>query len=101
MDRKPNPPDRMKGKGEGVSFQMDKNGSLVPVTKDGKPFVRCGGKEIERCGLSKEGIKVTSLKTVSITEIKYEFNPKCRTIQISFDGFTMSFDDPTDPACLK
>lgn len=85
--------------GRAMSFSVDKDGMLVPVTKDGIPFRSCGTLEKNKCGIFHDSIRLKSLDPIMIIDVEYERNPQCRSIMIIVKNRSYIYNDPTDPNC--
>ena len=82
---------------EDVTFKFDKNGNLVPVTVNGKPFVTCDTKvgSDRTCRLFKLKGQVLDVEDTSITVIKHHHSPDCLYVQSRRKGAGV-----TSEACL-
>lgn len=85
---------------EDVMFKFDKNGNLVPVSIDGKPFVVCGQNEKRNCKVFREGITVLDIDSIDITIIKHKRSPEC-VLMISRRGGGALGGSVSSEACLN
>lgn len=66
---------------EDVTFRFNEKGNLVPISVNGKPFVKCGEKGEPECKIYREGITVLDIENIDITVIKHKRSPECVYVQ--------------------
>lgn len=89
-------------KDEGVSFGVNSQGAIIPVSKSGKPFKVCGTLDDPKsCSLFKKGIAINKMEQVSITKIEHQINPTCLIYVVRFQGKDYIYFDPSDPNCAE
>ena len=88
-------------KDEGVSLQINSQGALIPVAKNGKPFATCGTLDSNSCSLFKKGIKIEKMERINITKIEHQINPTCMLYIINYGGVDYVWYDVSDPNCAK
>ncbi|HMW48163.1 MAG TPA: hypothetical protein PKD17_04620 [Cellvibrionaceae bacterium] len=67
-----------------LSYTTDKEGLLIPVDKNGKPFEQCSQEGSRNtCPLYNYKVNVREIKTTVITEVTYKINPDC--VQVCFE----------------
>ena len=89
-----------------ASFKISDRGRLIPVSRDGTPYVTCGkGDKRQICTIFEKKVNVEQLKTITITQITYSASPRCIICCQDFgDGVidpSSCFVDPKDKNCSK
>lgn len=86
-------------KDEGVTLQINSQGAIIPVAKNGKPFATCGTLDSNSCSLFKKGIKIEKMERINITKVEHQINPTCMVYIINYAGVDYIWYDVTDPHC--
>lgn len=84
-------------------FVIRKDGTIVPVTEDGREYTRCGKAQTDGkvCRIFRGGITVTDLEELSIMRLRYSGSGVCQMF-VFYNRALEKMDyvfNPNDPNC--
>lgn len=102
-DRPPTAPDNTQTAIPAPTFKVGTDGSIVPVSRTGEPFVECSTNSKGTCEINNKPVIINKMETTIITKITHTGSPTCLLYCIQLPGgFPQKcFFDPSVPKCAS